>query len=257
MNLMMLRGQLGKPGAGLCPVRGHSNVQGDRTMGIWEQPSDFSAGLAPDSVWNRRGATVTTPHAIRACTKPKQKSSLPWAEISSATPDTEYTAEAQTMPANGARLNQAESRPSDHGPVGRNSSCPPNGDRPAGNRAAVRLNGKFDGGSSDVRRKLAPASDELLSEPAIVAGLAKAVLGRGAAWWEALIEITTDSRRDQQVVRTLKNTTSACGSPVGLSAESIRERQFKTRDRKAHFTVHPLPQINLQPWRVHHDDAQS
>ena len=37
VNLMLLRGQLGKPGAGLCPVRGHSNVQGDRTMGIWEQ----------------------------------------------------------------------------------------------------------------------------------------------------------------------------------------------------------------------------
>jgi len=38
VNLMLLRGQIGKPGAGLCPVRGHSNVQGDRTMGIWERP---------------------------------------------------------------------------------------------------------------------------------------------------------------------------------------------------------------------------
>ena len=40
VNLMLLRGQIGKPGAGLCPVRGHSNVQGDRTMGIWERPTD-------------------------------------------------------------------------------------------------------------------------------------------------------------------------------------------------------------------------
>src|SRR4029079_7043676 len=40
VNLMLLRGQVGKPGAGFCPVRGHSNVQGDRTMGIWERPSD-------------------------------------------------------------------------------------------------------------------------------------------------------------------------------------------------------------------------
>ena len=39
-NLMMMRGQIGKRGAGLCPVRGHSNVQGDRTMGIEERPSD-------------------------------------------------------------------------------------------------------------------------------------------------------------------------------------------------------------------------
>src|SRR5262249_16524069 len=41
VNLMLLRGQIGKPGAGLCPVRGHSNVQGDRTMGIWERPSEL------------------------------------------------------------------------------------------------------------------------------------------------------------------------------------------------------------------------
>lgn len=39
-NFLMLQGNLGKPGAGVCPVRGHSNVQGDRTMGIWEKPSD-------------------------------------------------------------------------------------------------------------------------------------------------------------------------------------------------------------------------
>ncbi|MFQ3190101.1 MAG: anaerobic selenocysteine-containing dehydrogenase [Paraglaciecola sp.] len=38
-NFLMLQGNLGKPGAAVCPVRGHSNVQGDRTMGIWEKPS--------------------------------------------------------------------------------------------------------------------------------------------------------------------------------------------------------------------------
>ena len=37
-NLLFLRGHLGRPGAGLCPVRGHSNVQGDRTVGINERP---------------------------------------------------------------------------------------------------------------------------------------------------------------------------------------------------------------------------
>ena len=39
-NLLLLRGNIGKPGAGLCPVRGHSNVQGDRTMGVWEKAHD-------------------------------------------------------------------------------------------------------------------------------------------------------------------------------------------------------------------------
>jgi molybdopterin-dependent oxidoreductase alpha subunit len=40
VNFLMLRGNIGKPGAGVCPVRGHSNVQGDRTMGIWERMPD-------------------------------------------------------------------------------------------------------------------------------------------------------------------------------------------------------------------------
>ena len=46
VNLLLLRGNIGRPGAGACPVRGHSNVQGDRTMGIWESPkAEFLDGL--------------------------------------------------------------------------------------------------------------------------------------------------------------------------------------------------------------------
>ncbi|TFD35269.1 FdhF/YdeP family oxidoreductase [Cryobacterium sp. TMT1-62] len=40
INLLLLQGNFGKPGAGACPVRGHSNVQGDRTMGVWEKPKE-------------------------------------------------------------------------------------------------------------------------------------------------------------------------------------------------------------------------
>ncbi|WP_309081224.1 FdhF/YdeP family oxidoreductase [Zhihengliuella sp.] len=40
INVLLLQGNFGKPGAGACPVRGHSNVQGDRTMGVWERMSD-------------------------------------------------------------------------------------------------------------------------------------------------------------------------------------------------------------------------
>ncbi|MBW0103874.1 FdhF/YdeP family oxidoreductase [Pseudonocardia sp. KRD291] len=49
VNVALLQGMIGKPGAGLCPVRGHSNVQGDRTMGIWEQvPDSFLAALGEE-----------------------------------------------------------------------------------------------------------------------------------------------------------------------------------------------------------------
>ena len=49
MNVLLLRGNIGRPGAGPCPIRGHSNVQGDRTMGIWERmPRSFMDRLAAE-----------------------------------------------------------------------------------------------------------------------------------------------------------------------------------------------------------------
>src|SRR5699024_67271 len=45
VNVQLLRGMIGLPGAGLCPVRGHSNVQGDRTMGIWEVPPPWTDAM--------------------------------------------------------------------------------------------------------------------------------------------------------------------------------------------------------------------
>src|SRR5690349_22139838 len=55
VNVQLLRGMVGKPGAGLCPVRGHSNVQGDRTMGIWHTPPAWVPALA-----SRLGFTAPT-----------------------------------------------------------------------------------------------------------------------------------------------------------------------------------------------------
>src|SRR6267143_1003068 len=68
INLMLLRGQMGKPGAGFCPVRGHSNVQGDRTMGIWEQPTtQFLDSLEREfNFKSPRRHGLDTVHAIQA-----------------------------------------------------------------------------------------------------------------------------------------------------------------------------------------------
>jgi molybdopterin-dependent oxidoreductase alpha subunit len=69
-NVQLLRGMIGKPGAGLCPVRGHSNVQGDRTMGIWHVPPPWTAALGERlgfSVPDRHGYdTVEAIKAMRA-----------------------------------------------------------------------------------------------------------------------------------------------------------------------------------------------
>ena len=68
-NVQLLRGMIGKPGAGLCPVRGHSNVQGDRTMGIWHVPPPWTAALGERlgfGVPGRHGYdTVETIRAMR------------------------------------------------------------------------------------------------------------------------------------------------------------------------------------------------
>ena len=67
-NVLLLRGMIGKPGAGVCPVRGHSNVQGDRTMGIWEKmPEEFLAALdAEFGIASPREHGYDTVDAIRA-----------------------------------------------------------------------------------------------------------------------------------------------------------------------------------------------
>src|SRR6202048_1450972 len=67
-NLLLMRGMIGKPGAGLWPVRGHSNVQGDRTMGIWEQmPENFLAALDDRfGIVSPRKHGLDTVDAIRA-----------------------------------------------------------------------------------------------------------------------------------------------------------------------------------------------
>ena len=66
--MLLMRGMIGKPGAGLCPVRGHSNVQGDRTMGIWEKmPEKFLAALdSRFGIVSPREHGVDTVDAIRA-----------------------------------------------------------------------------------------------------------------------------------------------------------------------------------------------
>src|SRR5690606_20141938 len=67
-NLLLARGMIGKPGAGVCPVRGHSNVQGDRTMGIWEKmPEPFLAALDREfEITSPRTHGYDTVAAIRA-----------------------------------------------------------------------------------------------------------------------------------------------------------------------------------------------
>jgi formate dehydrogenase major subunit len=94
VNVLLLRGMIGKPGAGVCPVRGHSNVQGDRTMGIWEKmPEKFLAGLEKEfGLPMPRKHGYDTVAALRAMSEGGAKVFLAMGgNFVSATPDTELT----------------------------------------------------------------------------------------------------------------------------------------------------------------------
>ncbi|HYY59455.1 MAG TPA: FdhF/YdeP family oxidoreductase, partial [Pyrinomonadaceae bacterium] len=97
VNLLLLRGQIGRPGAGVCPVRGHSNVQGDRTMGIWERPTKaFLESLARRFQFEPPAEHgYDTVEAIKAMHDRRAHVFFALGgNFLSATPDTQYTAEA-------------------------------------------------------------------------------------------------------------------------------------------------------------------
>ena len=95
--MLLLKGSIGKPGAGTCPVRGHSNVQGDRTMGIFEKPSQAFLDLIEKSFGFRppqhHGLDVVD--SIKAMHEGKVKVFIAMGgNFLSATPDTKFTADA-------------------------------------------------------------------------------------------------------------------------------------------------------------------
>ena len=259
VNLMLLRGQLGKPGAGLCPVRGHSNVQGDRTMGIWEQPGeDFLDKLGQEFNFEPpRRHGLDTVHAIQAMHEGRAKVFFALGgNFLSATPDTEYTAEALRRCRLTAHVSTKLNRA--HLITGKQALILPcigrtEIDEQTGGPQFVTTENSM-AVVEGWHGRLPPASDHLLSEPAIVAGLAKAVcstnssLSDKAIDWDGLIS-NYDRIRDaiEHVVPGFESYNERARQPGGFYLPNpIRKREFKTSDGRAHFTVHPLPQIELQ-----------
>ena len=258
VNLHLLRAQLGKPGAGLCPVRGHSNVQGDRTVGIWERPRpEFldSLGAAFDFAPPRRHG-LDTVGAIRAMHAGTAKVFFALGgNFLQATPDTEYVARALrncrltvhvSIKPNRAHLvtgEQAVILPC----LGRSERDVENG------RAQFVTTENSMAVVQASRGVLEPASPELLSEPRIVARLARASLGsRSTVPWEALAG-DYDAIRDaiERVIPIFERYNERVRVPGGFHLpNAARERRFLTATGKARFTVHSLPAIALEPGQL-------
>lgn len=192
VNLLLLKGSIGKKGAGTCPVRGHSNVQGDRTMGIWEKPKEgFLKNLEKEFSFEaprKHGYDVVA--AIEAMKVKQAKVFIGMGgNFISATPDTEYTAEALqncdlTVHVS-TKLNRSHLI---HGKqalilpcLGRSEK-----DMQATGEQFVSVENSM-GVVHKSSGHLNPLSDALLSEPAIVAGMAEATLKNSKVAWSDLV----------------------------------------------------------------------
>jgi molybdopterin-dependent oxidoreductase alpha subunit len=251
-DFLLLRGMIGKPGAGVCPVRGHSNVQGDRTMGIWEQMSDAwldrlgrEAGFEPP-----RAHGLDTVGAIRAMLAGRARVFFAMGgNFLSAAPDTELTARALRQCALTAHVSTKLNR--GHLVTGGLALVLPclgrteiDVQRAAAQFVTVEDSMGIVHRSQGVR---APASEHLLSEPRIIARLARATLGSRPVDWEALAD-DYDRIRDliARVVPDCEDYGARVRAPSGFRLRNAaRERVFETTLGKAIFTVHPLPRHDL------------
>lgn len=255
VNFQLLRGNIGRPGAGLCPVRGHSNVQGDRTMGIFERMPAWwlerlgrEFGFAPPAEPGTNTVdTIRELHAGRI----KVLFAL-GGNFLSAAPDTNYTAEALRRASLTVHVATKMNRA--HLITGRSALILPclgrsEIDRQESGEQFVTVEDSM-GIINPSRGFLEPASEHLLSEPMIVARLAEAVLGaRSAVPWRNLAG-NYDRIRDciSRVVTGFEDFNGRISKgPFYLPNPPRDERRFPTRDGKAHFTTHALPDLSLAP----------
>lgn len=254
VHFHLLGGQIGRPGAGLCPVRGHSNVQGDRSVGIWEKMPDAfldrlgsEFGFAPPRLHG--SDTVDT---IRGMHEGRIKVFFAMGgNFLQATPDTAYTAGALQRCALTAHVSTKLNRA--HLVTGRTALILPclgrtEIDRQASGPQFITTEDSM-GMVNPSRGFLEPCSPHLLSEPAIVAGLAEATLGtRSTVPWRELIGNYDRVReRLERVVPAFAGFSAVVGRQevFPLPNPPRDERRFPTADGRVHFEVHPLPDLSL------------
>ena len=252
VNLLLLKGNFGRPGAGACPVRGHSNVQGDRTMGIWEAPSEaFLNRLASGMNFEPpRGHGLAVVPAIEAMHSGEVSHFVALGgNFLSAAPDTEYTAEALRRCEFTVHISTKLNR--SHLITGREALILPClGRTEIDEQAEGTQFVTVENSMGIVHRSqggLKPASEELRSEPWIVARMAGALLEKSPYPWMEWVQ-NYDRIRDciEASIAGFEDYNQRVRSCNGFALPNgPREGRFTTADGKAHFTVHPLPDLGL------------
>ncbi|MDX1882082.1 FdhF/YdeP family oxidoreductase [Mycolicibacterium sp. 120270] len=258
-NVLLMRGMIGKLGAGLCPVRGHSNVQGDRTMGIWEKmPEKFLAALDNRfGIVSPREHGLDTVDAIRAMRDGRAKVFMAMGgNFASATPDTAVTEAALRNCSLTVQVSTKLNR--SHLAHGATALILPSlGRTDKDIQAGVKQMVSVEDSMSMVhlsRGSLKPPSDEVRSEVAIVCQLARRVLGPDhPVPWEKFNN-DYDLIRDAiaEVVPGCTDYNTKVRQPDGFQLPHAPRdaREFPTSTGKANFAVNELEWVPIPPGRL-------
>jgi molybdopterin-dependent oxidoreductase alpha subunit len=259
VNLLLLRGHIGRPGAGVLPVRGHSNVQGDRTMGIWEKMPDWWLDrLAAEFGFDPpREPGLDTVDTIRAMQDGRVRVFVGMGgNFAAATPDSAATEEALRSLDLTVQVSTKLNR--SHAVPGREALI-----LPCLGRTEKDLQ---DSGPQDVtvedsmcmvhksRGRLAPASPELLSEVGIVTRLAEQVLGArdgvddvGIDWQGMRADYRVVRQHIAAVVPGFEDFERRLAEPGGfaLPHPPRDSRTFPTATGRARFTLDPVAVLEV------------
>ncbi len=248
VNLLLLGGHIGRPGAGTCCVRGHSNVQGDRTMGIWERPTgpfldalDKEFGFtSPRDPGHDTVDTITAMHEGEI-----EVFVALGGNFLSASPDTVCVADALQRCKLTVQISTKLNR--SHLMTGRTAlilPCLGRSERDPGGMLTVEdamgvisgSNGRFD-----------PVSPNLRSESAIIAGIAQATLGRRSTvrWSELASDYAKVRDRVGRVVAGFERFNQRIAAGPFYLLNPARERRFVTSSGKAQFAVAPISSHDL------------
>jgi molybdopterin-dependent oxidoreductase alpha subunit len=254
VNLLLLKGSIGKEGAGTCPVRGHSNVQGDRTMGIYEKPSEKFL----DNIEKAFGFTPPAKHGydtvecIHAMMEGKAKVFIAMGgNFLSATPDTKYTAQALQKCKLTVQISTKLNR--SHLITGEEAlilPCLGRSDKDAVNGEEQFITTENSMGVIQMSKgNLKPVSNDLLSEPVIVCNLAKATLAdKSKVNWDKYLMHYDNIRNDiEKTIPGFKDYNKKVRKLGGFYLpNSAREKKFDTAIGKANFNVAVSEQPSLK-----------
>ncbi|MEU0559583.1 FdhF/YdeP family oxidoreductase [Dactylosporangium sp. NPDC006015] len=258
VNVALLQGNIGKPGAGLCPVRGHSNVQGDRTMGIWEKPPAWfldalgaEFGFAPPRLPGHDAVD-----AVKAFRDRRAKVFVALGgNFVAAMSDTDVTTAAMRDATLTVQVSTKLNR--SHVAAGRTALILPTLGRSEQDMTGGKVQRvTVEDSMSEVhasRGRSAPAGPLLRSEVDIVCGLATAVLGdrHGIPWASFTVDYDRIRDRISRVVPGCADYNARISDGGFTMPHGPRDsRTFPTPEGKAVFTVSPLVVLEVPPGRL-------